>query len=471
MHTTVTGTAASGKPTAGATVTIKDASGNSATGTTGTDGTFKVTSTTKFSPPLLVQVGAGAGATMYSVSADTNLTTMINVTPLTDLVVRSYYNVQGVTADTAFGALASNPPPAAATVQILGNAVQSTVQLWLNNAGVANAGFNLISTPFNADGTGVDKVLDETTVTTSSNTLKITDGTTTQTSTLAAAATGTVTITTTTTNGATTSTASQSVAVPTSAAQQTDLAKALAGVQTMFTNVIGAAAAKGASFAAADAMAFIDTGYLSQGQNAASFAMTVASFVNTLPAGAKVSVNGFVRTNQFTDTSATNQTLNVTVDLLETLSDGSTVHNYLDNSDDVGTGEVYRLQSDGSWRFYGDQSIAKAHVQVQQSRFYEANNTGAPNTPSNALQLQGQVSVATGTLTTVSLSGPADSLPDCSTVTNGQTPVPLTLMSVVLMKDAGIFNGNQDRYDLPCTAAFGFPVITTAPAAGTPYVF
>ncbi|MGH8208234.1 MAG: hypothetical protein ACREU6_01320, partial [Steroidobacteraceae bacterium] len=296
-------------------------------------------------------------------------------------------------------------------------------------------------------------------------------GTTTQTSTLAAAATGTVTITTTTTNGATTSTASQSVAVPTSAAQQTDLAKALAGVQTMFTNVIGAAAAKGASFAAADAMAFIDTGYLSQGQNAASFAMTFASFVNTLPAGAKVSVNGFVRTNQFTDTSATNQTLNVTVDLLETLSDGSTVHNYLDNSDDVGTGEVYRLQSDGSWRFYGDQSIAKAHVQVQQSRFYEANNTGAPNTPSNALQLQGQVSVATGTLTTVSLSGPADSLPDCSTVTNGQTPVPLTLMSVVLMKDAGIFNGNQDRYDLPCTAAFGFPVITTAPAAGTPYVF
>lgn len=470
VQTTVSGIAASGKPIAGATVTVKDASGNSATGTTAADGTFKVTSTTKFTPPLLVQVGQGAGAALYSVSADSNLTTTINVTPLTDLVVRSYYDAQGVTADTAFGALAANPPPTASTVQILGNAVQGTVQLWLINAGVATANFNLISTPFTADSTGIDKVLDETTVNSTSGKITITDGTTTQTSTLTAAS-GTVTIATSTTNTAT-NTASQSqqtVAVPTSSTQQTDLGNALAGVKTLFTNLISTASTKGATLATADVSPFIDTAFLSQGQNASAYATNIVNFLSTLPAGVKLSFSGFVRVNRFADTSATQQTLNVTVDLLETLANGSTVHNYIDNSDDVGSGMVYRLQSDGSWRLYGDQGIAKAHVQAQQVRFYDANVT-APDTPSNGLELQAQVSVATGTLTSVSLSGSADSLPDCSGITTSVTPAPMTLASVVLTKDSGLFNG-QDRYDLPCPAAFGDPVISSAPMAGTPYTF
>ena len=266
VATTVTGVAASGKPIAGKTVTVKDAAGNSATGTTAADGSFKVTSTTTFTPPFVVQVSLGAGASLYSVSADTSLTTNINVTPLTDLVVRSWYNVRGVATDAAFNALATNPPPATATVQILGSTVQGTVQLWLNKAGVPSTNFNLISTPFKADSTGVDKVLDQSTVTNASNssTLNITDGATTQTSTLLAAS-GSVTVTTTTKVVATNTIASTSVQVVpivTLASQQTDLSKALAGVQTLFTNLISVASSKGAAFSATDAAAFVDPQFL-----------------------------------------------------------------------------------------------------------------------------------------------------------------------------------------------------------------
>ena len=414
----------------------------------------------------------GAGASLYSVSADTKLNTTVNVTPLTDLVVRSYYGVQGVTADTAFGAPASNPPPGAPTVQIIASAVQNTVQLWLSAAGVTSSSFNLISTPFAANSTGVDKVLDQTTVTPASDTLTITAGTTTQTSTLATAS-GSITITTTTTDTAanTTSTAQQTVAVPTSSAQQTDLGKALSGTQTLFTNLISAASTKGANFSATDALAVIDPAFLSQGQNAAAFAANVASFIDSLPAGATLSFGGFVRVNQFTDTNATTQSLDATVDLLETLSNGSTIHNYLNETQGVTSGMVYRLQSDGTWRFYGDQGIAKAHVNVRQERFYEANNASSPDTPSDALVMQAQVTVATGTLSAATLSGPANSLPDCTNVTSNLTPAPLTLSAVVLMKDAGIFNGNEDRYDLPCPALSGDPVLTSVPPTGTAYAF
>src|SRR5512142_3327314 len=91
---TVSGTAASGAPLASVTVTLKDATGASRTATTAADGRFSI-DTTGLTPPFLVLV-ADAGGALYSVSADAAAQSTINVTPLTDLIIRSWYEVQGV---------------------------------------------------------------------------------------------------------------------------------------------------------------------------------------------------------------------------------------------------------------------------------------------------------------------------------------------------------------------------------------
>ena len=54
--------------------------------------------------------------------------------------------------DTAFVNPVSMPAPTPASVQIVNNAVTNLAQLWLTNAGVNTAQFNLISSPFAANG-------------------------------------------------------------------------------------------------------------------------------------------------------------------------------------------------------------------------------------------------------------------------------------------------------------------------------
>ncbi|MBV8466298.1 MAG: hypothetical protein JO218_10170, partial [Burkholderiales bacterium] len=88
------GTVATGKPLVGATVTIKDAKGASRKGTTVADGSYLI-DTSGMTSPYLVQAVPASGSGVYSVSADTNAYTTMNVTPLTDLMVRTWYGVQG----------------------------------------------------------------------------------------------------------------------------------------------------------------------------------------------------------------------------------------------------------------------------------------------------------------------------------------------------------------------------------------
>jgi len=87
---TITGTAATGDPLAGATVTIQDSAGKTATGTTAADGTFSI-AVTGGTPPFMLAVVPTSGANLYSVlpamdMASTN-SQNVNVTTITTLVM------------------------------------------------------------------------------------------------------------------------------------------------------------------------------------------------------------------------------------------------------------------------------------------------------------------------------------------------------------------------------------------------
>src|SRR5262245_5413966 len=104
----VTGTASLGAAIADANVTLTDVNGNTISGTTASDGTFAL-STITLTPPFLVRVvttnpsgGFPAGTTLYSVSADANASTTINVHVLTDLMVRSFYSAEDINVENAF---------------------------------------------------------------------------------------------------------------------------------------------------------------------------------------------------------------------------------------------------------------------------------------------------------------------------------------------------------------------------------
>ncbi len=269
---TVSGTVASGSALANAAVTLKDSLGTSLTATTGAGGKYAI-NTTGLTPPFLLLVTTPTH-TFYSVSADAKTTTTINVTPLTDLIIRSWYDVQGGSVDAAFAdpTVPGNAPPSPTAVAVIGSVVKNVVQLWLNDAGVTAGSFNLISTPFTANGTGIDQVLDQTAVDTATGSVMISNGSVTQNS-VVTAGTGSMNIVTTTsdTTGAT-STSSSTAVVPYQTAQQTALDEITTAVNT-FAGVVNA---KGNSLSAGDLLPFLDPGGLYSGHTNTQWAAQVA---------------------------------------------------------------------------------------------------------------------------------------------------------------------------------------------------
>jgi hypothetical protein len=87
---TITGTAATGNPLAGATVTVQDSTGKTATGLTAADGTFSISVTGK-TPPFMLAAVPVSGLNLYSVLPAMDMTTTntqnVNITPITTLVM------------------------------------------------------------------------------------------------------------------------------------------------------------------------------------------------------------------------------------------------------------------------------------------------------------------------------------------------------------------------------------------------
>lgn len=411
---TMKGTVAAGNPLAGVTLIIKDAAGHSVTATTAADGTYGLDAT-GLTPPFLAQVSTASGAKMYSVSAENNTTTVVNVTPLTDLIIRSWYEVQAVDVDTAFGAPATYPAPSPQAVDVIATVVRNMVQLWLDQAGVDSANFNLISTPFTADGAGFDLVLDRTTVNPATGAVVISDGTTTQSSTLTAQA-GSVEVSTTTTGPNGSSSSAVTTVVPVQTAQQS----ALDAITANLNNFASVVNTKGAALTAADVLPFFDQGLLNEGLNRDQFAASVVSEF----AGLTMSFNVLGIKALNTDAGTAEVLFKVT--------------RSLGSQSQTETADFFFKNTGGTWLLFGDQRIASVSI-LAEMRTNQGSFTG-DNGPDVNVDVQPLVGAATG----VTVSG---GIWSGATLTHSGTVIDVV---------------NRDHFFI------NSGILTQLPAAGTP---
>jgi hypothetical protein len=157
----LTGTAATGAPLAVASVTVKDATGLVRSATTDASGAFSI-DLTGLTAPLLIKVVGNVGGVpvkLFSVAptlpaAGTNL--VANATPLTHLMFAA---MAGKKPESFF----DNPDKAKidrATLDGIKLQIQTAIRPLLDAAGVDATKFDMVSTQFNADKTGIDKLLE-----------------------------------------------------------------------------------------------------------------------------------------------------------------------------------------------------------------------------------------------------------------------------------------------------------------------
>ena len=344
--TAVTGTAAAGGPITGATVTLVDSAGNTASGTTGSAGSFSIHSD-GLTPPFLLSVTTGE-TTYYSVSENLNAATTINITPLTDMIVRTWYAAQNPPVDvaTAFGNPGTYPAPPPIAVSAIKPVVTGIVQPWLKLAGVNPVTFDPISTPFTAtNGTGIAQVLEQTSETINSGNIAvaISNSATTQNTTMTSSATdGSVTCSTTyTTSGGTTKPLIAVSYVPITTAQQA----ALTGINTTVSQLVAAVNTRGAKLQASDIAPYVSSSFLNNGLTATQWETNVATSL----AGASVSsgllVNSLDTVNSVADISFT----------ISTTKNGAISTSTLETT--------FTLVS-GSWLISGNGQIASAYAQT-----------------------------------------------------------------------------------------------------------
>ena len=165
------GTAADGAPITGAAVLVIDSTGRTASGTTDSRGYFRV-KLTNMVPPMVIRVAKGT-LVRHGINLQTprtNAYIFMAVTGLTDKLV-SDLAAAAVGDDGQPGAAALTPGQLVAMGQsVIDNRIAALrnfdpVRIEMLNAGLNPDTFNFLSTPFRADSTGYDAVLDNLIVT------------------------------------------------------------------------------------------------------------------------------------------------------------------------------------------------------------------------------------------------------------------------------------------------------------------
>ena len=395
----VSGTVAVGSPISNATVGLVDSTGKTLSGTTASDGSFTIFGTAGLTPPFMLKVASGS-TNLYSVSGDSNTSTTINVTPLTDMIVRSWCGAQGTTVDSVFASPATSSLPNPTDVFALGTTVTSMVQPWLVAQGVNTASFNPISTSFQAGtGTGIDAVIGLTTDSASGGTITAvinpnpsTQNPTTQNITITPSVGSglTITSTPTTVQGAGTPTA-MTVAVPTNQTQQ----GALAGIFATLTNFGNTVNSQGVNLQASDIAPYVDPNYLNDGEVGTYFETSAASFFSS---GQTLSFTGL----QIGSLDTTNNVANVTFQVAQ---------GGISNTVDL----VFKLVG-GSWLISGDQQ--EAATQVTTEAWNWGHNYSSENQPFQYTQTTKLVvDDVQNIVLSATVSGPG--------ITNGPASVPM----------------------------------------------
>jgi hypothetical protein len=151
----VTGLAAAAAPMGNALIILRDQAGNSQTILTDAAGRFSA-SVAGMLPPFVLRVSDQQGHSLYSAGVQPGV---VNINPLTDLLVRAWYRAHGMNADVAFTGRQAPGGPDAKALESLSGALESAFRATLSGQGLALNQFSFFTTPYAADGTGLDRIL------------------------------------------------------------------------------------------------------------------------------------------------------------------------------------------------------------------------------------------------------------------------------------------------------------------------
>ena len=154
--TLLSGTVATGAPLTNTTVTFADAKPSIVTAVTDTNGKFNI-DMSKLKSPAVMSVTLSDGRKMYSIwdGSTQGSSATANITPLTDAVVSEYAKSKNLKpSDITPGSLDTTSLTAAK------NTVKEWVAAAYQQTGGNASSLDLLSTPFDASGKGLDAVLD-----------------------------------------------------------------------------------------------------------------------------------------------------------------------------------------------------------------------------------------------------------------------------------------------------------------------
>ncbi|HUJ79433.1 MAG TPA: hypothetical protein VLY45_03855 [Nitrospiria bacterium] len=344
----LSGTAAAGEPMSNAVVTVKDRNGMAKTGTTDANGRYHI-DVPGLTAPYLLKLDPPSGPSLFSVGIQTGT---VNIHPFTDLIIRTWYQLNGLQLDDAFAAMGgSTPVPTGAEIEAVSTMVKGIVWRALMDQGINPAPFDLITTPFVANGTGFDAVLGASQIN-SNTTVIVQDSNVSQTSVLTSdAPTSTLNVNTETTAGPSSTMDVTAAIIPTTPELQT----AVDGVSATLSHVLSVARASGSLLSAADLTGDFDTNYLQDGFGIAIGTAELATLLRSVSANLLS-----ITIDRILSYDALNKVMVVTVTLSWT-DNGQILYRIIDRN---GTGIGFRQQGDGAWRFFGDQRLAGVQAQA-----------------------------------------------------------------------------------------------------------
>ena len=155
----VMGTAAVGRAFVSALVSLKDSTGQTQMTTTDTQGRFLLAAG-GLTPPFILKVADDQGHVMFSLG---NGAGVINIDPFTDTIARLWYQAHGSSVEAAFANPRGQSIPDDVSLKTLDSTLVKSLTDALTAQGLDPATVSFLHTPFTANGTGLDGVLDHTT--------------------------------------------------------------------------------------------------------------------------------------------------------------------------------------------------------------------------------------------------------------------------------------------------------------------
>ncbi|MCF6345291.1 MAG: carboxypeptidase regulatory-like domain-containing protein [Thiomicrorhabdus sp.] len=150
----INGTAATGDAIPNATITLKSNTGETSTATTDANGKFEVADLPSGS--FLMRVAQENGSFLYSMAyGDGTSSITRNIHPYTDLILRNWYQTQGLDITSVFTSSSAPQMPTLTQLDAIKVEIHAIIAQGLQSYGVDEA-LDLFATPFDADETGFD---------------------------------------------------------------------------------------------------------------------------------------------------------------------------------------------------------------------------------------------------------------------------------------------------------------------------